>query len=226
MSAPIRRKGRLGAGYYAYFANPINAGRTAVMYLVEVGREVVAAARQRRNDVWPRVGRGGIYPIIRPVTTVISRDVITAAISEDMITGRHAVYADFLGYDEVGHHSGIERYDVLEVLRSIDQQIGRLARVSELAPRPYHFVILSDHGLTQGPSFTDRFGYTFDSFVRAAAQASPYAQTEPGEGRGSKSARRRNEHSSSAQVCAAGGNSRYPTRTSRLSTPDTRRPSR
>ena len=205
MSTPIRRKGRLGAGYYAYFANPINAGRTAAMYLVEVGREVVAAARQRRNDVWPRVGRGGIYPIIRPVTTVISRDVITAAISEDMIAGRPAVYADFLGYDEVGHHSGIERYDVLEVLRSIDQQIGRLARVSELAPRPYHFVILSDHGLTQGPAFTDRFGYTFDSFVRAAAQASPYAQPEPGEGRGSKTARRRNEHSSSAQVCAAGG---------------------
>ncbi|MEJ7772869.1 MAG: alkaline phosphatase family protein [Geodermatophilaceae bacterium] len=205
MSAPIRRRGRLGAGYYAYFANPINAGRTAAMYLVEVAREVVAASRQRRNDVWPRVSRGGIYPFIRPATTVISRDVITAAISEDMIAGRPAVYADFLGYDEVGHHSGIERYDVLEVLRRIDQQIGRLARVSELAPRPYHFVILSDHGLTQGPSFTDRFGYPFDSFVRAAAQASPYAQPQPGAGRGNRIARRRNEHSSSSQVRAAGG---------------------
>ncbi|MBA3798782.1 MAG: phage holin family protein, partial [Geodermatophilaceae bacterium] len=205
MSAPIRRKGRLGAGYYAYFANPVNAGRTAAMYVLEVGRELVAAARQRRSDVWPRVDRGGIYPLIRPATTVISRDVITAAISEDMIAGRPAVYADFLGYDEVGHHSGIERYDVLEVLRSIDQQIGRLARVSQLAPRPYHFVILSDHGLTQGPSFTDRFGYTFDSFVRAAADSSPHTQPEPGDGKGTKIARRRNEHSSSPQVCAAGG---------------------
>lgn len=205
MSAPIRRKGRLGAGYYAYFANPINAARTAAMYVLEVGREIVAAARQRRNDVWPRVDRGGIYPLIRPATTVISRDVITSAISEDMIAGRPAVYADFLGYDEVGHHSGIERYDVLEVLRSIDQQIGRLARVSELAPRPYHFVILSDHGLTQGQSFTDRFGYAFDSFVRAASQASPYAQPQPISGKPAKNARRRNEHSSSAQICAAGG---------------------
>lgn len=205
MSAPIRRKGRLGAGYYAYFANPVNAGRTVAIYLLEVGREVIAAARQRRNDVWPRVNRGGIYPIIRPATTVISRDVITAAISEDMIAGRPAVYADFLGYDEVGHHSGIERYDVLEVLRSIDQQIGRLARVSQLAPRPYHFVILSDHGLTQGPAFTDRFGYTFDSFVRAAGDASPYAEPQAGDGKGSKIARRRNEHSSSSQICAAGG---------------------
>ncbi len=205
MSAPIRRKGRLGAGYYAYFANPVNAGRTAAQYVLEVGRELVAAARQRRSDVWPRVDRGGIYPFIRPAATVISRDVITAAISEDMIAGRPAAYADFLGYDEVGHHSGIERYDVLHVLRSIDQQIGRLARVSELAPRPYRFVILSDHGLTQGPSFTDRFGYPFDSFVRAAADPSPHTQPEPGEGKGTKTVRWRNEHSSSPEVCAAGG---------------------
>ncbi|MDQ4039535.1 MAG: alkaline phosphatase family protein, partial [Actinomycetota bacterium] len=205
MSAPIRRKGRLGAGYYAYFANPVNAARTATMYVLEVVREVIAAARQRRNDVWPRVDRGGIYPLIRPVTTVLSRDVITSAISEDIIAGRPAVYADFLGYDEVAHHSGIERYDVLEVLRSIDQQIGRLARVSELAPRPYHFVILSDHGLTQGPAFTDRFGYAFDSFVRAASQASPYAQPQPISGKPPRKVRRRNEHSSSSQICALDG---------------------
>jgi hypothetical protein len=114
-----------------------------------------------------------------------------------MIAGRPAAYADFLGYDKVGHHSGIERYDVLQVLRSIDQQIGRLARVSELAPRPYRFVILSDHGLTQGPCFTDRFGYPFDSFVRAAADPSPHTQPEPGDGKGTKTVRRRNEHSSS-----------------------------
>ncbi len=205
MSAPIRRKGRLGAGYYAYFANPINAGRTAAMYVVEVVREIVAAAGQRRNDVWPRVRRGGIYPFIRPATTVLSRDVVTAAISEDMIEGRPAVYADFLGYDEVGHHSGIERYDVLGVLRRIDQQIGRLARVSALAPRPYEFVILSDHGLTQGPSFTDRFGYTFDSFVRAASGSHPHAQPESSARKARKGPPSRNEHSSSERVRSARG---------------------
>jgi len=203
MSAAIRRKGRLGAGYYSYFANPINAARSAAMYVVEVGRELLAGARQRRNDVWPRVDRGGIYPFIRPVTTVVSRDVITSAISEDMIEGRPAVFADFLGYDEVAHHSGIERYDVLHVLRSIDQQIGRLARVSQLAPRPYEFVILSDHGLTQGPSFTDRFGYTFDSYVRAASRQSPRAQPQPTDGK-YKGTACRNEHSSTERIRTAG----------------------
>jgi hypothetical protein len=49
---------------------------------------------------------------------------------EDILAGRPVVYADFLGYDEVAHHSGIERFDALAVLRGIDRQIGRLrARV-------------------------------------------------------------------------------------------------
>lgn len=210
MSAPFRRKGRLGAGYYSYFANPINAVRTAAMSVLEMGREMLAAARQRRHDVWPRVSRGGIYPIVRPATTVIARDVITAAISEDMIAGRPAVYADFLGYDEVGHHSGIERYDVLEVLRRIDQQIGRLARVSQLAARPYHFVVLSDHGLTQGPSFTDRFGYAFDAFVRAASQASPHAQPKSAhetkaKTKADRDLRHLSEHAPTTQVGAVAG---------------------
>jgi len=65
-------------------------------------------------------------------------------------------------------------------------------------------VILSDHGLTQGPSFTDRFGYPFDAFVRAASQRSPDVQPEPAHGTGSKTARRHNGDSSTTQIWAAG----------------------
>ena len=155
-----RRRERVGAGYYAYFANPVNAVRTLGVSLVDVVRELTAAARQRRADVHPRTSRGGIYPLARPGTTVIARDVVVAAILEDVLAGRPVVYADFLGYDEVAHHSGIERFDTLEVLRSIDQQIGRLARAAQLAPRDYHLVLLSDHGQTQGEAFAQRFGET------------------------------------------------------------------
>jgi uncharacterized membrane protein YvlD (DUF360 family) len=156
---------RIGAGYYAYFANPVNALRTLGVSLADVYRELVAAARQRRADVRPRVKRGGIYPLARPGTTVIARDVVVNAILEDMLAGRPVVYADFLGYDEVAHHSGIERFDTLEVLRSIDQQIGRLWRAAQLAPRRYHLVCLSDHGQTQGQTFADRFGETVEELV-------------------------------------------------------------
>ena len=160
-----RARDRAGAGYYAYFANPVNAVRTVGVSLVEVVRELRASARERRADVRPRVSRGGLYPLARPGVTVISRDIVVSGLIEDMLAGRPVVYADFLGYDEVGHHSGVERFDSLEVLRSIDQQIGRLYRATQLAPRDYHLVCLSDHGLTQGEAFADRFGESVEQLV-------------------------------------------------------------
>lgn len=166
---------RVGAGYYAYFANPVNALRTLVASLVDVGRELLAANRQRRADVRPRIDRGGLYPLARPGTTVIARDVVVAALVEDMLAGRPVAYADFLGYDEVAHHSGTERFDTLQVLRSIDQQIGRLWRATQLAPRPYHLVCLSDHGQTQGENFANRFGETVEQLVGRLCSPSPGA---------------------------------------------------
>ncbi|TCP54188.1 uncharacterized membrane protein YvlD (DUF360 family) [Tamaricihabitans halophyticus] len=161
----VRGKRKAGAGYYAYFANPINALRTFGSAIVDVFRELLAAAKQRRANVQPRVNRGGFYPLARVGTTVLARDVVVSAILEDIIAGRPVVYADFLGYDEVAHHSGIERFDTLAVLRTIDQQIGRLHRASRLGPREYHLVVLSDHGQTQGRAFADRFGESIEQLV-------------------------------------------------------------
>jgi uncharacterized membrane protein YvlD (DUF360 family) len=161
----MRSRDRVGAGYYAYFANPVNALRTIGVSIVDIYRELSAAAKQRRADVRPRVSRGGLYPLARPGTTVIARDVVVSALLEDMLAGRPVVYADLLGYDEVAHHSGLERFDTLEVLRSIDQQIGRLYRATALAPRQYHLVCLSDHGQTQGWAFADRFGESIEELV-------------------------------------------------------------
>ena len=160
-----RRRDHVGGGYWAYFANPVNGIRTFAGALVDAVREVVEASAQRRADVRPRTHRGGLYPLARPGTTVIARDVVVSALIEDMLAGRPVAYADFLGYDEVAHHSGIERFDSLAVLRTIDQQIGRLHRAAQLAPRPYLVVCLSDHGQTQGQAFADRFGESIEQYV-------------------------------------------------------------
>jgi uncharacterized membrane protein YvlD (DUF360 family) len=160
----LRRDG-LGAGYYAYFANPYNAIRTLGSSIADIAREISASTRQRRAGVRPRIDRGGLYPFARAGTNVIARDVVVSAIIEDMLAGRACVYADFLGYDEVAHHSGVERFDALAVLREIDQQIGRIDRATDLAPRRYVLVALSDHGQTQGHAFTHRFGESVEQLV-------------------------------------------------------------
>ena len=178
-----RRGDKVGTGYYAYFANPLNAVHTLLSALMDVARELSAAARQRRAGVRPRVKRGGLYPLARPGTTVIARDIVVSAVLEDMLDGRPVVYADLLGYDEVAHHSGIERFDTLAVLRAIDQQIGRLQRAAKLAPRRYHLVVLSDHGQTQGWAFADRFGESVEELVgRLCGGPTPEAEAASGGG--------------------------------------------
>ncbi len=75
------------------------------------------------------------------------------------------MYATFSSYDEVAHHSGLERPDTLEALRKLDQQFGRIDRARRYAPRPYMIVVLSDHGQTQGATFKQRNGYGLEDLV-------------------------------------------------------------
>jgi hypothetical protein len=97
-----------------------------------------------------------------------------------MFEGVPVSYATFVGYDEVAHHSGIERRDALDVLRRLDQQFARLERIAEFAPRPYKFVVLSDHGQTQGATFKQRFGETLEEVVeKVLAEDRDVAAIEP-----------------------------------------------
>ncbi len=99
------------------------------------------------------------------------RDLIVFGVLTDMMRGRPAVYATFSSYDEVAHHSGLERADTMEALRKLDEQFGRLERARRYAPRPYEIVVLSDHGQTQGATFKQRHGYGLDELVeRSLAQ--------------------------------------------------------
>jgi hypothetical protein len=152
-------------GYRAFFANGFNVTRLLVLFAWEVVLELTAAARAARRDVRPRGHRGGIYPLMRGAMCVIVRDLVVFGVLGDMMRGRPAVYATFASYDEVAHHSGLERADTLEALRKLDQQFGRLAAARRYAPRPYEIVVLSDHGQTQGATFKQRNGYGLDVLV-------------------------------------------------------------
>jgi uncharacterized membrane protein YvlD (DUF360 family) len=153
-------------GYRAFFANGFNVTRTLVLFAWEVAIELLAATRQRRREIEPRGHRGGLYPFMRAALCVVVRDLIVYAVLTDMMKGRPAVYATFSSYDEVAHHSGLERVDTLEALRKLDAQIGRIERARPFAPRPYEIVVLSDHGQTQGATFRQRNGYSLEELVK------------------------------------------------------------
>jgi uncharacterized membrane protein YvlD (DUF360 family) len=158
-------------GYRGFFANGFNVTRALVLFFWEVILEWVAAGRAIRRDVHPRGHRGGYYPFLRGVMCVIVRDLIVYGVLTDMMKGRPAVYATFSSYDEVAHHSGLERADTLEALRKLDEQFGRIDRARRYAPRPYEIVVLSDHGQTQGATFKQRNGYGLDDLVRRSLES-------------------------------------------------------
>jgi uncharacterized membrane protein YvlD (DUF360 family) len=152
-------------GYRAFFANGFNVVRVLVLFGWEVILEWSAAGRAKRRDVRPRGHRGGIYPFLRAALCVVVRDLIVYGVLTDMMKGRPAIYATFSSYDEVAHHSGLERADTLEALRKLDQQFGRIERARTYAARPYELAVLSDHGQTQGATFKQRNGYGLDELV-------------------------------------------------------------
>jgi uncharacterized membrane protein YvlD (DUF360 family) len=165
------RPGRLGQDYFAYFANPYNVLRTAALVAREVLSERWAAIQQKRRGVEPRIHRSTLYALMRAWATIIQRDLQVASVIADMYAGLPVAYTTFLAYDEVAHHSGIERPDALSTLRAVDRQIGRIAAARRDAPRPYRLVVLSDHGQSQGATFKDRYGSTLEELVRQAAAA-------------------------------------------------------
>ena len=152
-------------GYRAFLADGVNVTRALVLFVWEVLLEWTAAIRAARRDVRPRGHRGGAYPFLRAAMCVIVRNAIVFGVLTDMMRGRPAVYATFASYDEVAHHSGLERADTLEALRKLDQQFGVIDRGRRYAPRPYEIVVLSDHGQTQGATFKQRNGYGLDELV-------------------------------------------------------------
>ncbi|MEO3754507.1 hypothetical protein [Streptomyces sp. B6B3] len=157
---------RSRAGYFAYFSDPAHAVRTALSFVAELVRELVQAGRARLRGERPRVSRGGLYPLIRAFATVVQRDVVTAAVVGDVLTGRGAVYADLVAYDEVAHHSGPAGRDTDQVLARLDRCVRVVARAIAYAPRPYHLVLLSDHGQSHGETFRAAYGHSLEELVR------------------------------------------------------------
>ncbi len=167
MAARRSRFARSRSGYFAYFSDPANAVRTAWSFAAEVVREIVQAGAARARRERPRVKRGGIYPMLRAFATVVERDVAVAAVVGDMLAGRAAVYADLVAYDEVAHHSGPFGRDARKVLARLDRSVRLMADAARYAPRPYRFVLLSDHGQSGGETFEAAYGVNLRELVRA-----------------------------------------------------------
>ena len=133
----ISAEKKANPGYRAFFANGFNVTRVLVLFFWEVVPGVDGRAPRRPSATCGRAATGAAS-----TRSCARRSASSSATSpcmrvlSDMLTGRPAVYATFASYDEVAHHSGLERADTLEALRKLDQQFGRIDACAPLRAAP------------------------------------------------------------------------------------------
>jgi uncharacterized membrane protein YvlD (DUF360 family) len=160
-----RRHGR-SRTFATFFINPYGLTRSFVLTTAEMIKELYQARLQRVRGVQPRIVRHGSYVLLRGVTNVLLRDLNAGLIADHMMAGAPSIYCDFTDYDEIAHHAGPTRPESLASLAGIDRLLGVLESFAARAPRPYRFVVLSDHGQSQGATFRQRYGMPLEEVVR------------------------------------------------------------
>jgi uncharacterized membrane protein YvlD (DUF360 family) len=151
--------------FLSFFFSPSGYLRSISMFIGEFVKERIQARRTRRSGVQPQMHRGLKYAAMRAGSNVVLRDVNISLIIEEMHRGANVIYADFTDYDELAHHCGPERVESFNALDGVDAAIGTIARAAADAPRPYKFIILSDHGQSLGATFKQRYDMSLGDFV-------------------------------------------------------------
>jgi uncharacterized membrane protein YvlD (DUF360 family) len=154
--------------WFSVFSNPSNFARIIVLFLSEMIFEIISQLRHKIKNIQPRINRGISYIVVRAATNVFIREINTSTLIGDMMVGDVDVaYSTYLGYDEIAHHSGVRDNDSWFALKGMDKQIKRLINTTRYTPRKYQFVIQSDHGQTNGATFKQRYGESFEDFVKS-----------------------------------------------------------
>ena len=158
--------------WFSVFSNPSNFARIISLFLAEMLLEIISQIKHRIKNIQPRIKRGIAYIPIRAATNVFMREINTSTLIGDMMVGDIDVaYSTYLGYDEIAHHSGVRDEDSWFALEGMDKQIKRLINTNKYTPRQYQFVIQSDHGQTNGATFKQRYGESFEDFVKSLLPA-------------------------------------------------------
>jgi uncharacterized membrane protein YvlD (DUF360 family) len=156
-----------GPGFYFYLFSPYVVFHILTKFVIEVIKEWWQAYLQRRRkDKHITPARNFAYAFLRGFLGPVLHDLITFTVISDALRGLPASYALFSAYDDLGHFAGSEAPEAYEVLEETDHYFTRIERALEEAPRPYHIVVLSDHGQSIGPTFKKAHGVTLEELVK------------------------------------------------------------
>jgi uncharacterized membrane protein YvlD (DUF360 family) len=164
----IRKSDRgRGPGFYFYLFSPYVIARLITRFITEVVKEWWQASQQRRRkDKYTVKARGFAYAFLRGFMSPVLQDLVTYTVISDILRGLPAIYALYAGYDDLSHFAGMTTPEAFEALHEVDRYFTRLEKAIKDAPRPYHIVILADHGQSLGPTFEAAHGKTLEKLVK------------------------------------------------------------
>ena len=154
--------------WYYLYSKPYAITRILILFIFDMIMEFASRMRHLFNNIQPRLKwRGLAYYVARAGTNVAMREATTLTLIGDILAGNYnAIYATYMGYDEIAHHSGVEDYDSFYALRQIDRQFKRLENAKEKSARDYKFIVLSDHGQSNGFTFKEKYGESLNDLVK------------------------------------------------------------
>lgn len=154
--------------WYYLYSKPYAITRILILFIFDMIMEFASRMRHLFKNIQPRLKwRGLAYYVARAGANVAMREATTLTIIGDIFAGNHnVIYATYMGYDEIAHHSGVEDYDSFYALRQIDRQFKRLENAAEKADRNYKFIVLSDHGQSKGFTFKEKYGESLNDLVK------------------------------------------------------------
>lgn len=155
--------------------------RSLVVFVGQMITEWHQSRRQRLRNVLPRVRRGGVFVLLRGVTTVVLRDLNVSIVAEQMALGAPTIFVDFVDYDEVAHHAGPSRPESMRTLDGLDRVLRFFEQVAAEVPRRYEVVLVSDHGQAQGATFSQQSEVTLHELVASLTGPTGTDSTPVGE---------------------------------------------
>ncbi|MDK2981703.1 MAG: hypothetical protein PWQ55_2050 [Chloroflexota bacterium] len=169
VSTVLKRERETGPDFYAYLVNPFIIGDLITSFLAGVITEWVQSLIQRfrKNQIIIR-SRNFMYGFIRAAEGRLLPRLTTLLLNNDMLRGIPAIYATYSGYDSISHFAGAESHEAMQTLTEIDHEFSRLENLLPNAPRPYHIIVLSDHGQSTGGPFSASSGLTLEKLIEQA----------------------------------------------------------
>ena len=168
MSTVLNRKRGRGPGFYFFLFSPSILARLITRFIVECFVEWKDAwLQKRRKDPYRVDARSPVYAFLRGFMGPLLQDLTTFMVISDVLRGIPAVYALYAAYDDLSHFAGMHSSESFKALHETDRAFARIEKALASAPRPYHLIVLSDHGQTLGFTVKKQFGGNLEDLVDA-----------------------------------------------------------